>query len=148
MAIEVGNKVKGKIAAITNFGAFIELPEGKTGLVHISEVAHNYVKDIREHLTIGQEVEVKVLGERDGKISLSIKKTIEQPERESTSSKPSYRQGKGDFRPKGNRPKSNFVPKENFEDKLTKFLKSSEENLSSLKRSTETKRGGRGGRRG
>lgn len=61
MSIEVGSKLQGKVTGITNFGAFIELPDGKTGLVHISEVADNYVKDINEHLTVGDEVTVKVL---------------------------------------------------------------------------------------
>ncbi len=76
MSIEVGSKLQGKVTGITNFGAFIELPDGKTGLVHISEVADNYVKDINEHLTVGDEVTVKVLNvEDDGKIGLSIKKS-------------------------------------------------------------------------
>ena len=75
MSIEVGSKVQGKVTGITNFGAFVELPDGKTGLVHISEVADNYVKDINEHLKVGDEVEVKVMNvEADGKIGLSIRK--------------------------------------------------------------------------
>jgi S1 RNA binding domain protein len=61
MSIEVGSKLQGKVTGITNFGAFVELPEGSTGLVHISEVADNYVKDINEFLKVGDEVTVKVL---------------------------------------------------------------------------------------
>src|SRR5690625_1491004 len=73
MSIEVGSKVQGKVTGITNFGAFVELEAGKTGLVHISEVADTYVKDINEHLSVGEEVEVKVIYvEKDGKIGLSI----------------------------------------------------------------------------
>ncbi|MFD1737388.1 S1 domain-containing RNA-binding protein [Bacillus salitolerans] len=150
LPIELGSKVKGKVTGITNFGAFVELPGGETGLVHISEVADNYVKDVNDHLKVGDEVEVKVLSEKEGKISLSIKKAIDRPERETNSySNRPPRQGREDrnsrdFRSKG----GNFKPKESFEDKMAKFLKSSEENLSMLKRSTETKRGGRGGRRG
>ena len=75
MSIEVGNKLKGKVTGIKKFGAFVELPEGKSGLVHISEVADNYVENVEDHLTVGDEVEVKVLSiADDGKISLSIKK--------------------------------------------------------------------------
>ncbi|MCM3586705.1 S1 domain-containing RNA-binding protein [Mesobacillus maritimus] len=148
MSVEIGSKVKGKVTGITNFGAFVELEGGKTGLVHISEVADSYVKDVNEHLTVGQEVEVKVLSEKDGKISLSIKKAIDRPEGQSSYSQRPPRQGRNDNRSKDFRSKGNFKPKESFEDKMAKFLKASEENLSSLKRNTETKRGGRGGRRG
>src|SRR6478736_8749316 len=82
MAVEVGSKVQGKVTGITNFGAFVELPGGSTGLVHISEVADNYVKDINEHLKVGDQVLVKVLNvEKDGKIGLSIKKAVDKPER-------------------------------------------------------------------
>ena len=82
MSIEVGNKLQGKVTGITKFGAFVELAEGSTGLVHISEVADNYVKDINDHLKVGDVVEVKVINvEKDGKIGLSIKKAIDRPER-------------------------------------------------------------------
>ena len=75
MLVEVGNIVEGKVAGITNFGAFIQLPDGKTGLVHISEIAEEYVKDIKAHLKENQAVKVRVLSvDNNGKISLSIKK--------------------------------------------------------------------------
>ncbi|MFD1848885.1 S1 domain-containing RNA-binding protein [Oceanobacillus bengalensis] len=144
MSIEIGSKVKGKVTGITNFGAFVELPEGKTGLVHISEVADSYVKDVNDHLKLGDEVEVKVISEKEGKIALSIKKAIDRPE--GYSQRP--RQGRDTRKSKDFRSKGNFKPKESFEDKIASFLKASEENLSTLKRSTESKRGGRGGRRG
>ncbi|MDQ1145663.1 S1 RNA binding domain protein [Bacillus sp. SORGH_AS 510] len=147
MSVEVGSKVQGKVTGITNFGAFVELPGGTTGLVHISEVAESYVKDINDHLKVGDMVEVKVISEKDGKTALSIKKAIDKPEASSYSQRPP-RQGRSENRSKDFRPKGNFKPKESFEDKMAKFLKASEENLSSLKRNTETKRGGRGGRRG
>ncbi|MFZ3578353.1 S1 domain-containing RNA-binding protein [Virgibacillus sp. DJP39] len=134
MAIEIGSKVEGKVTGITNFGAFVELPGGSTGLVHISEVADSYVKDVNDHLKVGDLIEVKVISEKEGKIALSIKQTVDRPQRQT--------------RNKDNRSKGNFKPKENFEDKISNFLKSSEETQYSLKRSTETKRGGRGGRRG
>lgn len=149
MSIEVGSKVQGKVTGITNFGAFVELPGGTTGLVHISEVADSYVKDVNDHLKIGDMIEVKVISEKDGKTALSIKKAIDRPEGETSSySQRPARQGRTDSRSKDFRSKGAFKPKENFEDKMAKFLKASEENLSTLKRSTETKRGGRGGRRG
>jgi len=149
MSIEVGSKVQGKVTGITNFGAFVEIPGGSTGLVHISEVADSYVKDVNDHLKIGDMIEVKVISEKDGKTALSIKKAIDKPEGQTSSySQRPPRQGRTDNRNKDFRSKGNFKPKENFEDKMAKFLKASEENLSTLKRSTETKRGGRGGRRG
>lgn len=147
MSVEIGSKVKGKVTGITNFGAFIELPGGVTGLVHISEVADNYVKDVNEHLKLNDEVEVKVLSEKEGKIALSIKKAVERKREEGTSTY-SKRPPRNNSYGNGPRSKGNFQKKESFEDKLSKFLKTSEENLTSLKRSTETKRGGRGGRRG
>lgn len=128
MAIEVGNKLKGKVTGIKNFGAFVELPEGKSGLVHISEVADSYVENIAEHLKVGDEVEVKVLtiGD-DGKISLSIKKAKERPRKSAP-------------------PKVEKKP-EDFEKKLSNFLKDSEDRLTSIKRQTESRRGGRGSKR-
>ncbi|WP_068675814.1 S1 domain-containing RNA-binding protein [Oceanobacillus sp. Castelsardo] len=130
MSIEVGSKLQGKVTGITNFGAFVELGEGKTGLVHISEVADNYVKDINDHLKVGDEVVVKVINvEKDGKIGLSIKKAIDRPARPA-------------------RPKVKKERQENFEAKMSRFLKDSEDRLASLKKHTESKRGGRGAKRG
>lgn len=145
MSIEVGSKLQGKVTGITNFGAFVELPEGSTGLVHISEVADNYVKDINEFLKVGDEVLVKVLNvEKDGKIGLSIKKAKEQvqvaerPERPQRPHRP--RNFKSDKRSGGN--------PDTFDTLMSRFLKDSEDRLASLKRHTESKRGGRGARRG
>ncbi len=127
MSIEVGSKVKGKVTGITNFGAFVELEAGKTGLVHISEVADSYVKDINEHLSVGEEVEVRVINvEKDGKIGLSIKKAKDKPVRQ----------------------KSSRDRTETFESKMNRFLKDSEDRLASLKKHTESRRGGRGAKRG
>ena len=78
MSVEVGSKVQGKVTGITNFGAFVELPGGSTGLVHISEVADSYVKDVNDHLKVGDMIEVKVISEKDGKTALSIKKAIDK----------------------------------------------------------------------
>lgn len=84
MELAVGAVLEGKVTGITKFGAFVSLPGGKTGMVHISEIAHAYVSDINEYLKIGQEVKVKVIAiDQAGKINLSIKKTTEAPHRQS-----------------------------------------------------------------
>ncbi|MBM7646451.1 S1 RNA binding domain protein [Scopulibacillus daqui] len=135
MSIEVGSKLQGKVSGITNFGAFVDLPDGKTGLVHISEVADRYVKDINDVLSVGDEVTVKVLQvEPDGKIGLSIRKAVDKP--------------KFNSRQKGGHKGKRFNKEQSFEDKMLRFLKDSEDRLSALKRQTESKRGGRGARRG
>ena len=82
MELTVGAVLEGKIKTITNFGAFVSLPENKTGMVHISEVANAYVSDIRQHLTEGQDVKVMVIGTENGKINLSIKRLEPRPQRE------------------------------------------------------------------
>ncbi|MBC1514139.1 RNA-binding protein S1 [Listeria booriae] len=145
MSIEVGNKLQGKISGITNFGAFVELEGGKTGLVHISEVADNYVKDINDILTVGDGVTVKVMNVGDdGKIGLSIRKAVDQPARPE---RPERSYNNGPRKPKYNKKAAEPVRPENFEDKMSKFLKDSEDRLSTLKRQTESKRGGRGAKR-
>lgn len=149
MSIEVDSKLQGKVTGITNFGAFVELPNGSTGLVHISEVADSYVKDINDHFKVGDTVEVKVMNVgADGKIGLSIRRAkpeSERPQRSRQSSgsggRPSGGGGRPGARPSAPRP-------ENFEQKMARFMKDSEERLSTLKRATESKRGGRGARRG
>lgn len=174
MAIEVGTKLEGRVTGITHFGAFVELAEGVTGLVHISEIADNYVKDVNDHLKLDDKVLVKVINvDKDGKIGLSIKQTVDKPveERPARPERPgggSYQGGRpggggGGFqggRPGGDRGGFNrggdrggrggFKPapgKPSFEDRMSRFLKDSEERISSLKKNTESKRGGRGGRR-
>lgn len=148
MAIEVGSKVEGKVTGITNFGAFVELPDNSTGLVHISEVADNYVKDINDHLKVGEMVEVKVMNvEADGKIGLSIRKAKPQVERPERPERPQRPRGNNSRGGGGNRGNS-APPQENFEQKMARFLKDSEDRLTTLKRATESKRGGRGAKRG
>ncbi|WP_075572770.1 S1 domain-containing RNA-binding protein [Megasphaera coli] len=128
MAIETGNVLEGIVTGITKFGAFVELPEKKVGLVHISEVANEYVKDVHDFLKVGEKVSVKVLSVDDtGKVGLSIKQSQEN-------------EGKKELRRRTSMPAS-------FEDQLSRFLKDSEARLSDLKRNTESKRGGRGARR-
>ncbi|WP_078393344.1 S1 domain-containing RNA-binding protein [Shouchella patagoniensis] len=156
MSIEAGSKLQGKVTGITHFGAFVELPGGSTGLVHISEVADHYVKDINELLKVGDEVTVKVVNvEKDGKVGLSIRKAIERPEgeRESRPSRPARPDSARQARPQrssgsGHRGGSKPRPVASFEDKMSRFLKDSEERLTTIKRQTESKRGGRGAKRG
>jgi len=144
MSIEIGSKLEGKVTGITHFGAFVELPSGETGLVHISEIADSYVKDVNEFLKVNDVVTVKVINvEKDGKIGLSMKKAKEEKVVEAAP--PRERKGGGG---KFNSRPPRRQPVENFDDKLSKYLKDSEERLSSLRKSTDSKRGGRGARRG
>ncbi|HHW09868.1 MAG TPA: S1 RNA-binding domain-containing protein [Firmicutes bacterium] len=131
MAIEVGSIVEGKVTGITNFGAFVQLEDGTTGLVHISEVADAYVKDIKDFLQEDQIVKCKVINVANGKIGLSIRQVNSSGARDF---KFSHNRGGG----RGSR---------TFEDKLAKFLKDSDERLASLRRSQDSKRGGRGTKR-
>ncbi|MCM3574388.1 S1 domain-containing post-transcriptional regulator GSP13 [Mesobacillus subterraneus] len=88
--IEVGSVLTGKVTGIQPYGAFVALDENTQGLVHISEITHGYVKDVNEHLTVGDEVKVKVLSidEAAGKIGLSIRATEEAPEQPQRAKKP------------------------------------------------------------
>ncbi|MBE7038266.1 MAG: S1 RNA-binding domain-containing protein [Ruminococcaceae bacterium] len=129
MQVEVGKIYDGKITGITNFGAFVDIDKETTGLVHISEVALEYVKDIKEHLKVGQDVKVKVVSvDEKGKIGLSIKQALKEIE----ASKPK-------------RPAEfswdTQVEDISFEEKLNKFKQASEEKMHDLKRSMEPKRG-------
>lgn len=144
MAIELGSVVEGKVTRIMNFGAFVELEEKKIGLIHISEVADEYVNEVSDFLKEGDVVQAKVISvDNNGKIALSIKKLKQQQKQEAekqfrnSKGKPA---GRGDFKP-------NRQTSVSFEDKLSKFLKDSDERLTDLKRKTDSKRGGRGSRR-
>ncbi len=144
MTIEAGSVIEGTVTKITNFGAFVELGDtGKTGLAHISEVADVYVNNIRDFFTEGDKVTAKVLSVEDnGKIALSLKQSKTRPAQDTGGNfKPRGQQGRGDFRKPGGRLSASF------EDKLSKFLKDSDERLTDLKRKTDSKRGGRGSRR-
>ena len=127
MTLMAGNIVEGTVVNITNFGAFVEV-EGKTGLVHISEVADSFVKDIRQHLKEQDKVKVKVLSIDDnGKISLSIK--------QANVPKKSVKPVELDW----NSEKTTKASSTNFEDKISKFLKDSEEKLQDVKKHQEFK---------
>ncbi len=146
MQLEIGKIYDGKVKGITNYGAFVEVPveDGKpiTGMVHISEVANAYVTDIREFLTEGQDVKVKVLQiNEQGKISMSIKKAV--PEEEKPAQKPRQRRPERDkgvvWEPKPQKPQSEMT----FEDMMSRFKQNSEERMCDIKRNTDRKNGSR-----
>ncbi len=125
VSLDVGSIVEGTVVKITPYGAFVELSDGKSGLVHISEIADTYVKDVRDYLKEQERVKVKVLGFNErGKLDLSVKQALSPEERMVRA--------------------RSKVP---FEDKLKAFMKESEERLLDLKRNTEAKRGGSGRKR-
>ena len=143
MELTVGTVLEGKVKSITNFGAFIALPENKTGMVHISEVASSFVSDIRQHLTEGQDVKVMVISTDGGKINLSIKRLEAKPQQQ-------RREG---FRPNNNQRPANAPARPNnaaparpatpppapktadqlFEEKLKAFMTESDSKISSIR---------------
>ena len=142
MELTVGAILEGKVKSITKFGAFIALPENKTGMVHISEITYSFVNDIRDHLTEGQDVKVMVIGLENGKINLSIRRTLPAPQRQPLDrpSRPAQ-----DSRP--NRPARPAQPAERqpqtFDDMLKQFMADSDNKISGLKqydRKTKTRR--------
>lgn len=158
MALETGNILEGKIVNITNFGAFVEVG-GETGLVHISEVAESFVKDIREHLKENDVVKVKVLGtDEKGKISLSIKQAMppkpktarpadtnwEKKDNNNGYQRNNYNNGGNYNRNRNNNGRSNHKPKADFEDIMAKFMKDSEERLQDIKKNQEPRSRKRG----
>ena len=152
MELTVGAILEGKVKSITNFGAFIALPENKTGMVHISEVANTYVSDIRTFLTEGQDVKVMVISLDNGKVNLSMKRLEPKPQRENhrDNNRPNFRSNNGapqqnreNAAPAGNRaprpaaaPATPPAPKtadQLFEERLKQFMTESDSKLSSLR---------------
>ena len=138
MELTVGAVLDGKVKTITNFGAFITLPENKTGMVHISEVSNSYVSDIRQHLTEGQDVKVMVLSVDGGKVNLSMKRLEPKPQREPRPT----------GAPRTGAPKREGAPARNsaptpppapktadqlFEEKLKAFMSESDSKISSIR---------------
>ncbi len=170
--LEIGKIYNGKVKGITDYGAFVDIEGGGSGMVHISEIANTYVSSVRDHLTENQDVTVKVIGVNDaGKVSLSIKKAVENsdsaPQRKRFDKGERYNRGdrgdrgernfdKGDgngegrserpYRPKPNvwEPKKTVPQSEmSFEDMMSHFKQTSEERMCDLKRSTDRKNGTR-----
>ena len=165
LALEVGSIVEGKITGVKKFGAFVALPGGRSGMVHISEVSNDFIEDLDTVLSDGQDVKVKIINiAEDGKIALSIKRTLPRPE-------PGAQRGRpGTPRPAGNggrpaRPARSEAPRVwqpkapvhsdnmSFEDMMSRFKSQSEEKMADLDHETNNRRGGgyaprgRGGRR-
>ena len=147
MELTVGAVLEGKVKTITNFGAFVNLGDNKTGMVHISEVANTYVSDIRQHLTEGQDVKVMVIGMDGGKINLSIKRLEPKPQQENAP-----RQGGNHFRNNNAPRRDNNAPAQNrpvrsaptpppapktadqlFEERLKQFMTESDSKISSIR---------------
>lgn len=162
MAVEIGKIYEGKVTGITKFGAFVEVDDGTSGLVHISEVSNSFVNDINDILKIGDAVKVKVIKVNDdGKISMSIKQTEPRPKSKSfnkssdgrisqegrSGGKPQFKQRQSAPKPEMNQDvvySDGFVQKTsgdaNFEDMLSKFKALSEEKMSDLKRAGDNRR--------
>ena len=141
MQFEVGSILEGKVTGITKFGAFVELPENKTGMVHISEVSTGFVKEITDYLQENQIVKVKVIEiDQNGRINLSIKRLLDQPQQ--SSRRAPARRGNVGWQPK------QVVQPVTFEEMMSKFKADSDDKMSSLRRNVESKRGSGGRRRG
>ena len=135
MPLEVGSIVEGKVTGITKFGAFVSLPEGKSGLVHISEIANSFVNDVHEHVQMGQTVKVRVLSvSEEGKINLSIKRALEQSpapaqresfHRSAPAPRPAQAPRPAAERTAADGPSSNVE----FEDRLKKFMQESDSRI-------------------
>jgi S1 RNA binding domain protein len=156
MSLEIGSVVEGVVTGITSFGAFVRLPEGNTGLIHISEVADAYVEDVHNFLNEKDKVVVKVLGVNNkGKYDLSIKQVKPVQPSTKTEDIPRDKDKDEEDYPRRDRPPQRPFRKPqsehshfhhegregNFEDKISKFMKESEDRLLDLKRNTEAKRG-------
>ena len=141
MAIEIGSILEGKVTGIMNFGAFVSLPGGKSGLVHISEIANTFVKDVHDHLQVGQTVKVKVLDiNEQGKINLSIKRAQDELQKE-PEKKPAAPQAALPVKPR----MADFgelappTADLSFEEKLKKFMQASDSKNADKRRNTERK---------
>lgn len=139
MQLQVGMVIEGKVTGITKFGAFVALPEGKSGLVHISEIANTFVNDVHDYVQDGQTVKVKIIGiGDDGKINLSIKKADEhapqqrqdqRPPRPASVAQPRQYGGPRQAVPRANGPTGDV----SFEDKLKQFMQESDSRMADNK---------------
>ena len=141
--------MEGKVKSLTKFGAFVALPDGSTGMVHISEIAHAYVNDIREHLTEGQDVKVMIISRENGKTNLSIKRTLPVPSKPQFS-RPQSRSFNGAQRSAGPSAERSSAPRQagasasqpqqkSFDDMLKQFMTESSSKMSSIKQYSEHK---------
>lgn len=144
MGIEVGMILEGKVSGITKFGAFVDLPDSKTGMVHISEVAPTFINEIGDYVKVGQTVKVKVLALNDGKISLSMKQALPKEQQKKSQKQNRSRQpykpappvtSPGSYEWQSSQKSS----PSSFEDMMSKFKQTSEDKMSDLKRGGESR---------
>ncbi|MFV0352641.1 MAG: S1 RNA-binding domain-containing protein [Oscillospiraceae bacterium] len=136
MQLEVGAIVEGKVTGVKKFGAFVRLPNGTTGMVHISEVSSEYIQELTDVLSEGQAVKVKVLSiTPEGKVALSVKRAMDKPPRPA---RPAHADQGKVWQPKASQSGGSLT----FEDMMSKFKTQSEEKISDLRRVTEARRGG------
>lgn len=136
MQVQVGEIIEGKVTGVKKFGAFVLLPGGSTGMVHISEVSNEYIQELADVLSEGQMVKVKVMNiTPEGKIALSIKRTMEPPPKPQ---RPARADNGRVWQPKAAQASDNL----SFEDMMSRFKSQSEEKISDLRRVTEARRGG------
>ncbi|MDD6188195.1 MAG: S1 RNA-binding domain-containing protein [Clostridiales bacterium] len=151
MDLVVGAVVDGKVTGIMKFGAFVSLPGGKSGLVHISEIAYSYVNEVSDFLKEGQEVKVKIIGvDENGRINLSIKKAQEPPAQQQPPKRRTFNQnnsGSGAGQPRTFAKPAQPAAEPSFEDKLKQFMADSDSKISGIKqysdRKSSRRRGGR-----
>ena len=159
MELAVGEIFSGKVTGITKFGAFVSLPQGKSGMVHISEIDHSYVSNIHDHLTEGQEVKVKVIAiDENGRVNLSIKKAQPRPESAGQRQNGSRNGGQQRFHNGGTtaggrkpqRSGAAYMPRQQvkeapatFEDKLKLFMQDSESRMADIRHNRDKKTGAR-----
>lgn len=156
MELAVGQVLEGTVTGITKFGAFVSLEGGKSGLVHISEIANTFVNDVHDHVQIGQKVKVKVLSLGDaGKINLSIKRAVEAPRQNPPARRPNpgYQGGSRPAQPNPSRPAQQSAPaqgqvaaptgNQEFEDRLKRFMQESDSRIADNRMYSERKQRGR-----
>jgi len=146
MPLEIGSVVEGKVTGITKFGAFVELPDGKTGMVHISEVAATYVKEITDFVSPNQVVRVKIIAVTpEGKINLSMKRVDENPDRSAAPRRPRQARKPYSPAPRHTGPGSDAAFRrsepQSFEEMMSRFKQASDDKMSDLKRNFDSKRG-------
>ena len=147
MEFEVGSILSGKVTGITKFGAFVQLAPGKSGLVHISEIANTYVTNISDFVSEGQEVKVKLIGiDQNGRLNLSIKQALPKPEQPERPTRPVRSEAPVRAAASTAAPVPQPLPKSanaEFEDKLKKFMQDSDSKMSGLSIYTENRRSSR-----
>lgn len=153
MDLVVGAVVDGKVTGIMKFGAFVSLPGGKSGLVHISEIAYSYVNEVSDFLKEGQEVKVKIIGvDENGRINLSIKKAQEPPAQQQPPKRRTFNQNNNNSGSNPGQTRTFSKPAQpasepSFEDKLKQFMADSDSKISGIKqysdRKSSRRRGGR-----